>query len=157
MRINYSGLVFLVLLLSLIQLSVNDLTIIYIDCFTLVMVTLLLNDLFSIRVFMLLSIFADLIGHWYLGTHLLAIILVSIIAIKFVQFYRTCHTLQRIILVGLFSLLTYGLMMIVDLIVHNNNFSWENLIIEAAIINPIIMWLMSVFVLRIKPGMIRDV
>jgi len=157
MRINYPGLVFLVLLLSVIQLVVNNMTIIYIDCFTLVMVALLLNDLFSIRVFMFLSVFADLIGHWYLGTHLLAIVLVSLLAIKFVQFYRTCHTLQRVILVGIFSLLTYGFLMLVDLLVHNNSFSWQNLIIEAVLINPIIMWLMSLFVLRIQPGMIRDV
>lgn len=157
MRINYSRLILLLCLLSIIQLIVNSNTIFYIDCFTLVMVVILLNNLFPIRLLMCISVSADLIGHWYLGSHLIAIVLVSMLTTAFIKFYMACGFLQKTILVGIFSLFAYLILAILDLLLHNNSFSWLSLIFELIFISPIIIWLMNTMVLKTKPGMIIDV
>ncbi len=156
MRINYSGLITLIFVVTLFQLVINSTTSLYIDCLTIIMVILMLNELFFIQAFILISIFADLIGHWYLGTHLLAVVLVSLLIRNFIRFYRTCHTLQRVILVCIFSSITYIIIMIIDLIGHNNNFSWINLLIDAVVLTPFLIWLSNLLVLRSKPGMILE-
>lgn len=77
MQIKYLNLSILIIIILFLQLIINNTTILYIDCLTLLLVAFLLDGLFPVRLILIVSLLADLFGHWYLGTHLLAITLIS--------------------------------------------------------------------------------
>ena len=88
MQIKYFSLYTLIIVILVLQLLINNATILYIDCLTLVLVALLLDGFFSVRFIFIVCLLADLFGHWYLGTHLLAIILISFPIRGLVNFYQ---------------------------------------------------------------------
>jgi cell shape-determining protein MreD len=149
MRINSFRFIIFILCIAIIQQIVNTSTPIYVDCLGAVLVALLITDMgYRIKSLVILATFADLIGHWYFGTHLLAIILLSFISKFITNYYRICNSLQKTIICGLFYailLLTIGL---IGIITHNNNFSWISFIVEISIINPIILWLLHLFIIK---------
>ena len=96
MQINSIRFILFIIGIAIIQQIVNNSTTIYIDCVGLVLVALLItNTECYFRFLIILSIFADLIGHWYFGTHLLAVILISFISNYIVDFYKICNNLQK--------------------------------------------------------------
>ncbi|HLX53308.1 MAG TPA: hypothetical protein VKR58_05180, partial [Aquella sp.] len=88
MQVKYLNLIILIVIILAFQLIINNTTILYIDCLTLVLVTLLLDGFFSVRFIFIVCLLADLFGHWYLGTHLLAITIISFPTKGLVNFYR---------------------------------------------------------------------
>ena len=57
--------------LSLCAILINNLTIFYVDILAIVLVCLLLGGNYNWTQLIILSLLADLFGHWYLGSHLL--------------------------------------------------------------------------------------
>lgn len=126
----------------------------YLDGLTLVLVAFLLEGLFAVRILFTVCLLADLFGHWYLGTHLLAITLISFPVKGFVNFYRVSNVLQKVVLNGIFALFAYLIIGLIDLLVHKTMISWINFAVEIILVNPIILFLLHRYVIRFSPDII---
>lgn len=155
MQIKYFSLYILIIVILALQLVINNTTTLYIDCLTLVLVALLLDGFFSIRFIVAVCLLADLFGHWYLGTHLLAITLISFPTRGLVNFYRVSNILQKIVLNGIFALIVYIIIGLIDILLHRSGFGWINLLVEVVILNPIILLTLSGFIIKPPSDILR--
>jgi len=155
MQIKYLNLYILIVIILILQLIINNTTILYIDCLTLILVALLLDGLFTIRLIFFISLLADLLGHWYLGTHLFAIILISFPIKGLVNFYRMSNMLQKVVLNGIFALLAYIIIGLVDMLFHKSSINWLDILIEIIILNPIFLLLSNTLTVKLPSDIIR--
>lgn len=155
MQIKYFNLSILTIVILILQLIINNITILYIDCLTLLLVGFLLEGLFLVRLIFIIGLSADLFGHWYLGTHLLAITLISFLVKGLVNFYRVSNILQKVVLNGLFSLLVYIIIGLIDMLFHKSSINWLDILIEIVILNPIILFLSNIFIIKLPSDIIR--
>jgi|SRR6185437_6755862 len=155
MQVKYLNLFILIVIILAFQLIINNTTILYIDCMTLVLVTLLLDGFFPVRIIFVVCLLADLFGHWYFGTHLLAITLISFPTKGLVNFYRVSNVLQKVVLNGIFALIAYGIIGLVDVLLHKSGMNWINLLIELLVLNPIILLMLSAFVIKLPSDIMR--
>ena len=75
-------LIIFVLILLVIQFLINNLSIFYVDLLGIILITLLIEGKSSWLALVLLSLIADLFGHWYLGSHLFAIVILSVFSVR---------------------------------------------------------------------------
>lgn len=154
MQINPLKLYLLILVIAIVQLIINSSTLLYLDIIGMVLVVILVNGIYSLRMLVAIGLFADLIGHWYLGTHLVATILISFLTSSMLNFYRMSSSIQKIIIVGVF----YSLLSLIDgligLLTHNSNFHLLNYIVELIVLTPIVLWLFNRFIIKISADII---
>lgn len=155
MQIKYINLAVLIVVILMLQLLINNTTVLYIDCLTLILVSFLLEGLFAVRLILLISLCADLFGHWYLGTHLLAITLISFPIKGLVNFYRVSNFLQKVVLNGIFAFIAYIIIGLIDLLLHKSSINWINILIEIIVLNPIILLLSSSLIIKLHSDIIR--
>lgn len=155
MQIRYFNLSVFIITILVLQLIINNSTILYIDCLTLILVYLLLEGAFPVRLILLVCVLADLFGHWYLGTHLLAITVISIPIKGLVNFYRISNVLQKIVLNAIFAFMAYTIISCIDISVHRASINWINTLIEVVLLNPIIFLLLSKFIIKLPSDIIR--
>ncbi len=146
--------IILVIGLIFCQLIMNSLTIFYVDILGIFLVLILLNDTYQIRTLIVLSLLADLIGHWYLGTHLFAAILISFITGYFVHFYKICNNYQKNFINGIVYSLLVIIITIIGLITHNSSFSWLSYLIEIFLISPLILWILQRYIIRFSADLV---
>lgn len=156
MQIKYLNLSILIIIILFLQLIINNTTILYIDCLTLLLVAFLLDGLFPVRLILIVSLLADLFGHWYLGTHLLAITLISFPTKGLVNFYRVSNILQKVVLNGIFAFIAYMIIGFIDLLVHKSSINWINLVVEIIVLNPIILLLSNTLITKLPFDIIRN-
>lgn len=133
--------VFLILLLSIFQVVINNSTKVYLDCLSVVLVIILFANVFSFRSVIILALFADLIGHWYLGSHLFAAMIVSFMARPLVNFYKMSGGVQRSITIAIFYTILTCIITLIGMITHNLSISWLDFAIEIFILCPAILFL----------------
>ncbi len=138
----------LIILLSIFQLIINNSTTLYIDCLSVILVALLFRKHLPLQVIIFLSLFADLMGHWYLGSHLFAAILLSFITQKMVIFYSLSGKVQRCVIVSLFYALMSLILSGIGLLTHNSFIKWLDLSLEIFILCPVILSLYSLTQVR---------
>ncbi len=143
MQINNFRLIMLTTVLALLQLLINSNGIVYLDCVGAVLIALLVSSNYSLRIIVISAIFADLIGHWYLGTHLLAIILVDFIAAPLINFYRMSNFIQKNILTCFLYACSLTITILVGIITHNAIFNWTNFFLNIFIICPLVLGLIN--------------
>jgi cell shape-determining protein MreD len=83
---------------------------------------------------------ADLFGHWYLGSHLLAITILSFFSAKFTNFYRMCNWFQRTVTANFFFMFLNAIIYAVELATHKVFNSWQGGVLELLVLMPIIQW-----------------
>ena len=143
MIVNNFKLAILFLALVIIQILVNNFTVIYIDNLALVLVVLLLSGRYSWIQLIVLSLIADLIGHWYLGSHLLAITLLSMFSANFANFYKVCNGFQRSIITGLFYLGLIFIIYLISLATSRVYVSFSGLFLSLIVILPLVQMLIN--------------
>ena len=143
MQINNFRLVVLIIALALIQLLIKSSGVIYLDCVGVVLIALLINGNYSLRMIVVSAIFADLIGHWYLGTHLLATMLVSFLAVPLINFYRMSNPIQKNILTSILYACNLTIIALVGVLTHNVIFNWTNFFLNICIVCPLALWLLN--------------
>lgn len=156
MQNNHSRIFIITIMLYLFQVIINNTTSLYLDTLTLLVVIALLNNTFSIITLAVISLFADLGGHWYLGTHVLAMVFISFITKGFVNFYKICSTLQKLVLNSLFTTLVYIMIFAIDVAMHKSNVSWPSFLVEIIIINPIVFWILNILVTKVYVDVISQ-
>lgn len=135
-------LILLLIVLAITQFIVNDFTIFYIDVIGVVSLSLLLEGKSNWWKLILISIFADLIGHWYLGTHLLAIVLLSFFSGSFNRYYQLCGWVNRSFIVVIYFLVMNLIIYGIDIVIGKTFFTFPNLALEVFVVVPIVqVWL----------------
>lgn len=130
------------------QFAINNLTIFYVDLFAIVLVSMLMRGNISWPQLILLSLFADLVGHWYLGSHLLATVILSLFSSKFVNFYRMCSWFQRNIISSMFFIAMAFIIYIVELVTGKVFTSKIGFVLELLVLLPLVQALLNKVVFK---------
>ncbi len=127
------------------QLIINSITSIYVDLLGIFLVILLVNQLANYQQLFILAFLADIIGHWYLGTHLFSLILISFITEKYYNFYKMSNILQKNISIILFFSLFDGIVCLIGLISHNLKIDMLGFAFEIVVFCPLFFFILSRF------------
>jgi hypothetical protein len=150
---NPFRLIILLLLITLVQVLVNNSKFIYIDCIGIILMALIIHDINSLRLMILLGIFADLIGYWYLGSHLFAILIVSFFIKPMTNFFAMCGILEKTLFFSIFYIMFIMILITISIITHNlgvYKFSINilNIVVETLIACPILLWLIRLVIIK---------
>jgi hypothetical protein len=148
MKSNHLKFTVLIIFFALIQILINNISTIYIDWLGVVLVFLLFINVFSFSLIILIALIADLIGHWYLGTHLLAIILLSFIISPLLNFYKMSNEFQKYFILCVFYALLSLIIFIIGLITKNSFIGLNSFLIEESILVPLTLILFNLVGVR---------
>ena len=151
---NSFRLILFCVLLTFVQFLFNNLTIFYVDLFAIVLISLLLNGGYSWGQLVALSLFADLVGHWFLGTHLLAITILSLFSNRFINFYRLCNWFQRSLFSSIFYLMMSCIIFLVELATGKIYNTPASLIFEIMVLLPLIQAVLYAVIIKKPPEFI---
>ena len=133
----------LIFVLFVFQLIFNSLTLFYTDSLGIILVILLFRKYVHLRLIIFLALFADLMGHWYLGSHLFAVILLSFLSQRLIVMYYLAGPLQKVAMVSVFYSMLALILMLIGSLMHNISINWANFGIDVLIFCPVILWLFS--------------
>ncbi|MDD3265632.1 MAG: hypothetical protein PHC75_00450 [Burkholderiales bacterium] len=135
-----NNLKYLIMLLAAVftQFMVNNFTIFYVDIFGAVLVIALLLGSYSWLFLICLSLLADLLSHWYLGTHLIGMVLISIMSDKIVNFYRISNPLNKFVIAVFYYLLLFFIIVLIGFITKKVFFSVTSLLFQIFVVLPIV-------------------
>ena len=133
----------LIISLSIFQVIINNSTILYVDCLSVVLVALLFNKGLPLRVIIGISVLADLMGHCYLGSHLFGAILLSFLSQRMVIFFSLSGRFQQCFIISIFYAMLSGILALIGLLTHNSFINWLNFAIEIFVLCPIIFGLLQ--------------
>lgn len=133
----------LILSLIIFQLIINNLTIYYTDALGVVLVVLLFRENVHLRLIVILALFADLMGHWYLGSHLFVVIFLSFLSQRLIVMYYLAGALQKVAMVSVFYSMLGLILMLIGSLTHNSPINWADFSLDVFIICPVILWLFS--------------
>ena len=127
--------------LIIFQLFINNLSIFYLDSLSVI------NNV-DLKLIICLSFIADLMGHWYFGSHLFAIILLTFLSQRFLISYSLGSSLQKVALIMIFYLFLSLILLFIGITTHNIYINWIDLSIEVFVLCPIILWLFGFINIR---------
>lgn len=142
--------VFLFLLL-VSQFLINNFTIFYVDFFGILLIVSLMSGAYSWSKMVMFSLLADIFGHWYLGTHLVSIVIISFMVHNLVNFYRMCGWFQRTLVTNVFFIVMKLVIFVIDATLSHTYVSIESLIFEIVICMPIIQLVLEKIIIK-KPS-----
>lgn len=120
----------------------------YVDIFGILLLISLLSGSYSWPKMVIFSLIADIFGHWYLGTHLVTIVMVSFLAPNMVNFYRMSGWFQRSLITNLYFIIFNLLMYAIDIILSKTHLSVSGFVFEVLIIMPLIQILLDKFIIQ---------
>ena len=148
MKSNHLKISVLIIFFMLIQILINNLSTIYIDWLGIILVFLLFINVFPFSLIISIALVADLIGHWYLGTHLLAIILLSLIISPLLNFYKMSNEFQKYFILCVFYALLRLIIFIIGFITKNSFSGLNSFLIEELILAPVTLILFNLVGVR---------
>lgn len=143
MKINHLKFALLIVFFALIQILINNIYPVYVDWLGIVLVFLLFINIFTFSLIIIISFVADLIGHWYLGTHLLAIVLISLIVSPLLNFYKMSNEVQKYFILCVFYAILRFIIFIIGLLTKNSFIGLNSFIIEALVLAPLTLILFN--------------
>lgn len=151
MIINKLSFILLCVVLIVVQFVINNFTIFYVDMIAIILVSLLLRGNLVWLQLIVLSFIGDLIGHWFLGSHLLAVVLISYFTSKVANFYRMCGWFPKTLISMFYLALFYLVIYLVELSTRRVFTSIDSLIVQLLILLPIVQFALNRFNTR-KPS-----
>ncbi|RTK98256.1 MAG: hypothetical protein EKK57_12100 [Proteobacteria bacterium] len=139
--------IFLFLLL-VSQFLINNFTIFYVDFFGILLIVSLMSGAYSWSKMVMFSLLADIFGHWYLGTHLVSIVIISFMVHNLVNFYRMCGWFQRTLVTNVFFIVMKLVIFVIDAILSRTYVSINSLIFEIVICMPIIQLVLEKIIIK---------
>jgi cell shape-determining protein MreD len=122
-----------------VQIILNSSTSLYLDLMGALIIILLLTNNYNFKSLIILTFLADLIGHWYLGTHLFAAICMTFLTGYVTNFFNISTLLKKNIILAVFYTLFLLIIALIDLGLHNIGMHWFNFVIEVGIFSPLIL------------------
>lgn len=138
---NHIKLYLFILAIIIAQTIINSSTYIYVDILGILLIILLSTKTSAFYQLILISIIADLIGRWYLGTHLFSITIISIFTNRYYNFYKIINYINKNIYIIICNLLLFTIMGLIGLITNNVSLKYFDLLIELLIICPILFFI----------------
>lgn len=132
-RIKHITIISLIILQLFINIFIPD----KIDLLGILSLIILINRYTSYPKLFILSIIADLIGPYYIGTHFLSLLIISFISDRYYNFYKILTHFQKNIVIITFILL-FELIINIVRIITNNTSNYINSIIFSIIVLPFI-------------------
>ena len=139
-------LIIFVLILLLAQFLINNLSIFYVDLLGIILINLLIEGKSSWLALVLLSLVADLFGHWYLGSHLLAIVVLSVFSVRVNRFYQLCGWINRSIIANFFFLLMSLVIYLIDILLGKTFTSFYSITLELVLLMPLVQFTLNYIV-----------
>lgn len=143
MRTNNFKLILYILAIAIIQILINNSSKLYLDLTGIIIIILLLSNNYNYNSLIILTIFSDLIGHWYIGTHLLAGLLITFLTGNVTNFFNISNFIHKSVLVAFFYTIFLFIILLIDLCLHNIAVDWIDFIIEIFICTPIILKILN--------------
>lgn len=134
--INKINLYIMILMCAVIELILNNISYYLFDFLGIILVILLLNQADNLMEVIVVSLLADLIGRWYLGTHLIAVMLMQLSANYFYNYYRICNFLQKWLILIINYLCLLLIIFLLELIFKNILFNFYGVLIEIFLVIP---------------------
>lgn len=156
MQISNLRMFILCVVCGFIQIVINNTTGFYVDIIGALMVVLLFNPNYSLKSLILLALFADLIGIWYLGSHLVAGILLSFLVKTIMNFYNMCAILQKTIIMIIAYSCLYLILFVLGVIYNNWLFEIKSYALDAFIIMPLVFYTANALKSPIKSSLFND-
>lgn len=151
---NMVSIVFSIVLLLIIQIIINSATIFYVDILGIVLIVFLMSSEIRWPNIIWTSILADLFGYWFLGTHLIAIVVLSIVIQKLINFYRMVNWLARYIFTSIAYLCMSLVIYIVDELVGKTHLQMINILFTLLFIIPLVLFVTRNFFVKDTSGII---
>lgn len=142
-------LILFVIILTILELLINSSTKFYVDLLGIFLIIVLLRGHYSFKLILTLAIIADLIGHWYLGSHLLAIMLISFLSDQVINFFHMNNLWNKIVTAEVFYFILVGLLLLLGMLTHNTGFHWQNYFCEVVLVLPIILIIFNYLFLKL--------
>lgn len=140
------GIFLIVLLVG--QFLINNLTVFYVDFFGILLVISLMSGAYSWPKMVVFSLLADIFGHWYLGTHLISIVILSFIVHNLVNFYRMCGWFQRTLVTNVFFFIMHVIIFCIDLVMGRTYSTIGSIMVEAVLFMPIIQFILDKLIIQ---------
>lgn len=146
MILRHLRLILFVLSLLITQFLINNLSIFYVDLLGIVLIITLIENKSSWLVLVTLSLVADLFGHWYLGSHLFTILLLSGLSTRMSRFYLLCGWINRTMIANFFFLLMGLVIYLLDLALGKTFTSLFSIALELFFLMPLVQFIFNTFV-----------
>lgn len=137
MRTNNLKLSIYIMIIMVLQILLNTSTKLYLDLMGVVIVILLLHNNYSFRYLIIITLLADVIGHWYLGTHLFAAVLITFLSGHMTNFFNLSTFPKKSVIVSFFYTIFSLIILLVDLCLHNPGTRIIDMVVEIFILVPI--------------------
>lgn len=151
MIVNNLRFVLLCTVLIFFQFIINNFTIFYIDIIAILLISLLLRGNLIWVQLITISFIGDLIGHWYLGSHLLTVVLLSYFTNKVANFYRMCGWFPRMLISMFYFALFFLVIYLIELLTRRVFTSVDSLIFQLLVILPVVQLILDKLTVR-KPS-----
>ncbi len=148
MRIDNLRLAIFIFIGPILEIIINNTTILYIDIFGIILVIILVNEIYTMGSLIFISLLADLIGHWYLGSHLLSLVLISFTTSRFINFYKMCTFMQKNFITILYYSVSVCFLVAIGAITRTLHFSLLSYLLEIIFLLPIIFWLFNKIIIK---------
>lgn len=136
-------LILFVLSLLITQFLINNLSIFYVDLLGVVLIITLMENKSSWLMLVILSLVADLFGHWYLGSHLFAILMLSTFSVRMSRFYLLCGWINRNVIANFFFILMSGVIYLIDISLGKTFTSLSSIVLELVLLMPLVQFAFS--------------
>ena len=136
-------LIIFVLILLVIQFLINNLSIFFFFLLGIILITLLIEGKSSWLALVLLSLVADLFGHWYLGSHLFAIVILSVFSVRVNRFYQLCGWVNRSFIANFFFLLMSLVIYLIDILLAKTFTSLYSITLELVLLMPLVQFILT--------------
>ncbi len=115
----YLRLIIFSIIIVILQIALIVMTNKYFDLLAILLIILIINQECKYTYIAIISIVADLLGYWYLGTHLFAITILTMFTGKLLNFYQVSHSIQKLIIIILCLIFTKLIILTINLVTHN--------------------------------------
>jgi cell shape-determining protein MreD len=82
-------------------------------------------------------------GHWYIGSHLFAVIIISFFTQNLFTMYAMGSSIQRTFMISIFYALLSGIISLIGILTHSGFINWLDFGLEVILLCPLIQWLFS--------------
>lgn len=141
--VNKVSFIIFCIILVVAQFLTNNFSIFYVDLFAILLVSLLLRGNLLWMQLIILSFVGDLIGHWFLGTHLLAVVLLSYFTNKIANFYRMCGWFPRTLISIFYLAIFYLIVYIVELSTKRVVTSLDDILVQLLVFLPLVQLVLN--------------
>lgn len=141
--VNKVSFIIFCIILVVAQFLTNNFSIFYVDLFAILLVSLLLRGNLLWLQLIILSFVGDLIGHWFLGTHLLVVVLLSYFTNKIANFYRMCGWFPRTLISIFYLAIFYLIVYIVELSTKRVVTSLDDILVQLLVFLPLVQLVLN--------------